>query len=236
MVLARKYLFDDLDFDVEEQRRLEAIEAAKNPPEPPAPTFSEEDVAVARATAFAQGRAAGFADAANDQSAVIMAVVQSLQAHIVTLLQAEQQRELLFNEAALQLTAAMLRRLFPETAAVNGLAEIHAVIAATLRERSDDARLVIRVADSALDSVQAQIDALAADAGYPGKLVLLAEAEFGPSDVRIEWANGGAERNAAVILAQIEHAIEQARQLNAQPPAEELSVPHANIEASVEQE
>jgi flagellar assembly protein FliH len=221
LVLARKYLFDDLDFDLEEQRRLEAVEAAKLPQEPPAPTFTEEELAAARQVAFAQGRAAGLADAVNDQSAIVLGVVQGLQADIAHLMQAEQQRQLAFNEAALHLAGAMLRQLFPEMAAVNGLTEINAVIAAALRERSDDPRLVIRVADSALDHVQSQIDALAADAGYAGKLVLLAEAEFGPSDVRIEWAQGGVERNAAAILAQIDTAIEQAQQLNTQPIGED---------------
>lgn len=221
MVLARKYLFDDLDFDLEEQRRLEAMEAAKLPQEPPAPTFSEEELAAARQVAFAQGRAAGLADAVNDQSAIVLGIVQGLQGDIANLMQAELQRQLAFNEAALNLAGAMLRQVFPEMAAVNGLAEIYGVIATALRERSEDPRLVIRVADAVLDEVQAQIDALAADAGYAGKLVLLAEAEFGPSDVRIEWAHGGVERNAAAILAQIETALEQARQLNAQPLAED---------------
>lgn len=217
MVLARKYLFDDLDFDLEEQRRLEEIERAKLPVEPPPPTFSEEELAAARNTAFTQGRAAGYADAVNDHTAVIMGVVQALQADIAGLMQAEQQRQLAYNEAAIEIAGAMLRRLFPELASVNGLAEIQAVIATTLRERSEDPRLVIRVADGVLDIVQEQIDALAADAGFAGKLVLLAEAQFGPSDVRIEWAQGGAERNAQAILEQLEKALGQARELNALP-------------------
>lgn len=221
MVLARKYLFDDLDFDLEEQRRLEEIERAKLPAEPPPPTFSEEELAVARNTAFTQGRAAGYADAVNDHTAIIMGVVQALQGDIANLMQAEHARTLAFTESSIEIAGAMLRRLFPELAAVNGLGEIQAIIATTLRERTDDPRLVIRVADSVLDIVQQQIDALAADAGYAGKLVLLAEPGFGPSDVRIEWAHGGTERNAGAILLQIEAALQQARELNALPPTQD---------------
>lgn len=216
MVLARKYLFDDLDFDLEEQRRLEELEAAKRPEEPPPPTFSEEELAAARAVAFAQGRAAGLADAVEDQTAVVLRTVQALQGEIALLMQSEQQRSLAFTEAALELSMAMLKQMFPHAASAHGLNEITAVIGTAMRERIDDPRLVIRVADSVLDQVQAEIDRLAADAGYAGKLVLLAEPNFAASDVRVEWANGGTERDSAAILAHIEHAVSQAGALNAQ--------------------
>ncbi len=73
----------------------------------------------------------------------------------------------------------------------------------------DEPRLVIRLHPEHLDALQAQMDELKGQSGYSGDVILLAEHDLAPSDCRIEWADGGAERNTQNILSEIDAAVER---------------------------
>ena len=49
-----------------------------------------------------------------------------------------------------------------------------------------------------------EASAEALERGFAGKLILIAEDNLGPSDCRVEWADGGAERLYERLFAQIE--------------------------------
>ena len=71
---------------------------------------------------------------------------------------------------------------------------------------------------------QGHIAPLAASTGFPGKLVILGDESLAGSDCRVEWADGGAERDTARTWQEIEAAVALAcaRIENpepAQPPA-----------------
>ena len=50
---------------------------------------------------------------------------------------------------------------------------------------------------------------MANDAGFSGRVVVVAEARIGPADARIEWADGGVERNTEQVWQEIEAIIER---------------------------
>jgi flagellar assembly protein FliH len=45
--------------------------------------------------------------------------------------------------------------------------------------------------------------------GYAGRIVVVTDAGLLATDARIEWANGGVERNVADVWKEIEDAIER---------------------------
>ena len=51
---------------------------------------------------------------------------------------------------------------------------------------------------------------LAASLGFPGKLIILVDDELGQSDCRVEWADGGAERDTARTWREIEATLDRA--------------------------
>lgn len=69
---------------------------------------------------------------------------------------------------------------------------------------------MVRVPDALFDEAKERIDASAAAAGYAGKVVVLADPALGPEDARVEWADGGAERDMTRFWAEIDEAAKRA--------------------------
>lgn len=208
-----KFLFDT-SFDVEDApapAAAEAVTAAPPPPPaPPEPSFDAADLAAARQEGHAEGFAAGEATAlasVDKAAADTLAVLgRSLATFAGELADDHAARARLMLETSL----AALRRLMPELARRGGLGEIEGLLQQTLAELRDESRIVVRLNDQMLDGLRGRLDAVAQQAGFEGRLVLLADEEIAPGDCRIEWADGGVERLAKRVWDDIEAAVGRA--------------------------
>jgi flagellar assembly protein FliH len=205
-----KFLFDT-SFDAERTAKAKAAAAAQAvAEEPPVPTFSEAELAAARQAAFADGKAAGTAEAEGCHAARLAAALEALPPQLAQIAEdvataaAERQRDSL--EAAL----VVVRKLFPQLAREHGLEEAHAVIQQCLERLRDEPRVVIRCADADLDALRARAENGAARGGFEGKLVFLADERLVSGDLRVEWADGGAERQQAALWQEIDAVIARA--------------------------
>jgi flagellar assembly protein FliH len=204
MTTTQKFLFDTSFDPPDEASRPTPTPVPRQPPEP---TFSRVELEAARAAAIAEGRAAAFAEAAADTEQRVATALGLIAADIRQLsangaaLALDTQRE------ALALLRTILRKLAPALFRRDPLTEIETLVAEVLRDAIDEPRLVIRVADDLFDSMQARLAPLADAAGFAGKLVLLADNAMLPGDCRVEWADGGAERNTRRLLADIDTAL-----------------------------
>ena len=68
-------------------------------------------------------------------------------------------------------------------------------------------RLVAYVHSARLDALQERLAQLSASSGFEGRVVLIGDDEMGQSDCRVEWADGGVEREAGRIWRAIEEAL-----------------------------
>src|SRR3546814_12442230 len=100
-----------------------------------------------------------------------------------------------------------LSTLFPQLARSHGLDELHAVVEQCLERLRDEPRVVIRCADADLDALQTRAEQAAARSGFEGKLVFLADERLKTGDLRVEWADGGAERNQKALWQEIDAVI-----------------------------
>ena len=127
---------------------------------------------------------------------------------IITLLEklvlAEDRREIAQMMNTVMLTARVTHKLLPQFADRFSLGEIERVIVEAIEARRDEPRIAITVPTAHLETLRGQIDGLAIEKGYAGKVILLADDHLSPSDVRVEWADGGAERMYERLYAQIE--------------------------------
>ena len=205
-----KYLFDT-SFDPASVRRAAEAQAAAEAEveEPPPPTFSEEELAEAKGAAFAEGMAAGEAKAEEgiarrtaDQLVALTAKLEAL---------AEDLAKRLDDNGQQSALAAMtvVRKLFPRLSKNEGLAEIHAVVEDCLERLREEPRMVVRAADQDLDALKETIEGSVRRSGFNGKLVFLADDRLAPGDVRVEWADGGAERDQAGLWQEIDAIIER---------------------------
>jgi flagellar assembly protein FliH len=203
MASVEKFLFD-IAFDDELQK---AAGAAHDPNR--RRSFSADDLAGAKDQGFAAGRTAGLEEAARstDQavSEALAVIAKRLEELLAQLAQTGEERE----GQAIETAVLLLAKLFPELARRNALGEVVALITQCLEELREEPRVVIRTADALLDPLRDRLDSLTAGAAYDGKVVLLADEALAPSDVRVEWADGGAERDTGRLWAEIDQVLER---------------------------
>ncbi|HYD18988.1 MAG TPA: hypothetical protein VEF76_10960, partial [Patescibacteria group bacterium] len=127
---------------------------------------------------------------------------------IITLLErlilAEDKREIQKMMDTVRLTARVTHKLLPRFAERYSMDEIERVITEAIEARRDEPRIAITVPTQHMEALKSGIDALAAKQGFGGKVILLSDDARSPSDVRVEWADGGAERLYERLYAQIE--------------------------------
>ena len=232
--MAEKFLFStffedprvqvpEAEPDGVEATLVEEFEAAAPPP-PPTPTFSEEELEAARSAAFEDGRNEGRHEALQSEEHHLQESLHKLNLGIEglqeslhklnlgiegLLSQADNQQSMALN-TAMKLAAVLVKKLFPSLARREGLAEIENVIADCMVRLNEEPRLVVRVCEERLDQVRDRCKDLANLKHFEGRLIFIAEEAFGPADVLVEWADGGAERHLARQWQEVETILSRA--------------------------
>jgi flagellar assembly protein FliH len=106
-----------------------------------------------------------------------------------------------------QLALAIVKKILPTFTARAGLQEVEELLSSTIREMAREPRLVVRVHEAEFDAVNERVQAIALQRAYSGKAIVLADAEVAAGDCRIEWADGGIERNAQSTMDSVEQTL-----------------------------
>jgi flagellar assembly protein FliH len=204
MAAISKFLFDT-DFDAG------GDPLAARPASPRADTrrYTGAEVEAAKASAHAEGVAAGRAMAEQEIGRKIAEVLSAVGTQLgAVMAEAAKTHESRTREAV---TAAseIVRKLLPALGKREAMAEIEALITDCLARLHDEPRLVVRVSDELLDEVRQRIDQLSGAAAFSGRVILLADNALKPGDARIEWADGGADRDTGALWREIEGAIQR---------------------------
>lgn len=97
---------------------------------------------------------------------------------------------------AVEVAAAVGRKLAPELMAREPFAEIAALATDCFKQLVSAPHIVVRVNDSMLEVARQRLEDTARMRGFEGRLVVLAEPEIARGDCRIEWADGGVTRDS----------------------------------------
>jgi len=176
----------------------------------PVKTFSEAELSRAREDGYTAGKQAAEQAAAQAVERHVAQVLATLAQKFAELGKAQAEAVERRSREAVHAALSVIRKLFPKLAQTHGLAEIEAVVAECLGQLREEPRVVIRVADPLLDAVQERVTAMAAQVGFEGKIVLLAQSDLQAGDVRVEWADGGAERDSTLLWREIDAIVERA--------------------------
>lgn len=216
----RKFMFDN-QFDAPPPPPPPEPEPAlvdEPPPPPPPPTFSEEELAKARDTAYQDGLAEGMrqgrSEALQGQGHLLNQMMGRMEGQLSELIKNQLASFAEAQDRTVQVALTIARKVVPSYAKHHGLGEVEALVRQCLAELSREPRLVVRTHDSLLDAVTTKVQALAALEGYQGQLVFLADERMGPGDCRVEWADGGLERDEARLWSEIDRVVGQAVQSN----------------------
>ena len=108
---------------------------------------------------------------------------------------------------AVEVAVAVARKLCADLVAAEPLGEIVALVKDCFSHLVATPHLVVRINDALYDSARENIERLARQNGFEGRLVILAEPEIATGDCRIEWADGGVVLERAAIAAKIDEMV-----------------------------
>jgi flagellar assembly protein FliH len=214
MVKMQKYLFDT-DFGMPRIAQVEMGYSEEviddqpevEPPPPPPPTFSEEELALARDQAFEAGRQAGLQESAATLQQMTGMALASCAHHLQALGTAQRAANEALERDAIAIALAVLRKLQPEFSRRFGLAEIEAALAEALVTVDRVARVSIKVHPDLVAAIKEKSEAMVLEAGFEGKLIVTGDAAMAAGDCRVEWGDGGVERDVARSWAEIEQTV-----------------------------
>lgn len=196
MAAARKFLFE--------------TEFGDRKPEPvPSIPLAEHEAALVLAEARgaergrAEATAAGIAEAERRVEQGLARIEQGLARLAAALPRIEARLE----AEAVDVAVAVARKLAAELVAREPVGAIGTLVASCLGELRGVPHVVVRVHDSLLDSAKARIDSIAAETGFSGRVVMIAEPDIAPGDARIEWADGGLVRDTASAADKIDELV-----------------------------
>ncbi len=216
---AKPFVFE-LSFDAESmaerrrQKQAERDRAAAEEAEAAAvvepPSFSEDELADARAKAYEEGRAAGLADAEQAREAGLTAMLETIAAQIAGL---HVHQDVANEKLAADLTEfgrTVMSKLLPHYVEKHGPDEVTAVLSDGFARLVQEDRIIITVAQEMHDMLEPRIEAMAAKSGYDGRLKLVSDPDMGPADVVVSWGDGRLERLTDETWREIDAALESA--------------------------
>jgi flagellar assembly protein FliH len=166
-----------------------------------------KQVADAEARGFRAGQDAGRKDATVENGRKLAqaqdAIARSLAAVVQQLTSAEARME----TEAVDVAIAVARKLCSSLIAAEPLAETMALVGDCFRHLTSTPHLVVRINDKLYDAAHKDIERLAKQCGFDGRLVILAEPDIASGDCRIEWADGGVVLDRAATEAKIDELV-----------------------------
>jgi flagellar assembly protein FliH len=108
---------------------------------------------------------------------------------------------------AVEVAVAVAKKLAPALIAHEPFAEIAALASGCFRQMVTSPHIAVRVNDALYETARQMLEPIARACGFEGRLVVLAEPDIAPGDCRIEWADGGIDRDSAKAEAAIAEAV-----------------------------
>ncbi len=207
MTAARKFIFETNfdDFQAPEPKPEEIVEEAE-PVQEEAPTYSEDELNAAREEALVAGRKEGANEAADASEREIAAALAAIEGGLSELFRMQEEANDSMLKNAISVAATVARKLFPDLNRKNALGEVENLVVTTMEKVMDEPKVTVNVAEELRPGLEQRIDSLIK--GCEGKLMVRGDADMALGDCKIEWNEGGAERNTDAMWKEIDLIIE----------------------------
>lgn len=177
---------------------------------PPAPRqkqhFTRADMEALTAEAFQAGKS-GAEAAATERLAsatlVLSAAIDRAAAQMDTVIAQH-------REQSVALAFEIGRVAAGAWAAHTAMLAVESAIKDAMHSQHGEPRLIVRVQPDIASALADRLESLAQANGFQGRTLLAAEPAFGPGQCRIEWSDGGLERDPMAAIEAAERAVAQA--------------------------
>jgi flagellar assembly protein FliH len=196
MAAPAKFLFDT-DFAAPDKTRERAATAAE----------IAEKIANAEARAYRAGYEAAQREAKAESDRRSALALEEIGIAIKAIASRFSGIEARMETEAVDVAVAVARKLCNELVSREPLGEITALVSDCFSHLVATPHLVVRINDQLYDAARADIERQAAQGGFEGRLVILAEPGIATGDCRIEWADGGVVLERAAVEAKISELV-----------------------------
>ena len=196
MAAPAKFLFD-MDFSAPDKTRERPATA----------TEIAQKIATAEARAYRDGHEAGQREAKAESDRRTALALEEIGIGIKGIAARFSGIETRMETEAVDVAVAVARKLCSELVAREPLGEITGLVRDCFAQLVSTPHLVVRINDSLYETAREQIEKLAKQSGFQGRLVILAEPEIDSGDCKIEWADGGVVLERAAIDAKINELV-----------------------------
>jgi flagellar assembly protein FliH len=193
----KKFMFDLRRFDEPEVEEVEDLP----------PTFSEEELAAARAQGYEEGKIEGHRLAVASREQLTANTLRSISESFTLLFVAEDDREKEYEEESVRLTQQILKKLFPVLNARFGHDEVQNVVLKVLQSRGKQSTITIEVSPEDAPGIEETLASNWSDPEAAPRYRVLASADIRPGQCRLGWEDGGAVRDASALAARINQAL-----------------------------
>ena len=194
MAAPAKFLFD-MDFS-DKARERQAT-----------PSEIVQKIASAEARAYRDGYEAGQREAKAESDRRIALALEEIGIAIKGIAARFSGIEGRMETEAVDVAVAVARKLCSALIAAEPLGEVTGLVGDCFSQLVSTPHLVIRINDALYEVTREQIERLAKQSGFEGRLVILAAPEIETGDCKIEWADGGVVLERAAIEARIEELV-----------------------------
>ncbi len=188
-----KFLFDE-DFATGAKPTITVVEA-------------ERRRADAESQAYRKGFAAGEVKAQGEATQRVAGALAVIADGLDQLNRALAGIEARLETEAVDVAVAVASKLAPELIAREPFAEISALATDCFRQIVTTPHIVVRVSADIHEMAKEKLEEIAASRGFEGRLLILADAELAAGDCRIEWSEGGINRDREATLNTINEAV-----------------------------
>lgn len=164
-------------------------------------------LAEARRAGHAEGVAAGEQTVNANAARQLAAAAEALGDRVAAMAAAVDDVRKTTLAEAVDLAAAVAKKLAAGLVAQQPTVEIEALIAECLTSLDGVPHLVIRCHPDLADSVREIAGGRVHASGFAGRLVVMGEPDIALGDCRLEWVDGGLVRDGAALAAEIDRRI-----------------------------
>ena len=213
MATLKTFLFD-YDFDdvqlmeniIQEETGKENEVNITDQPEPEIilPTFSEDELNVAREEGFNAGKESGMTETLASIENSISQTLSTIVDEILDLSRKQSEYNEHIKIETISLLNCVNRKLFPLMNEQLNLDEAIQFSQRVLPELLTEPRITIRVHEDISETLKNRIEVFLKDKSYGGELIINGDVSISAGNCQIEWSSGSAERNSELLMSDIE--------------------------------
>lgn len=184
-------------------------EKEKEPEKPKEPSYSQSELDAAVKSAEERGYEKGFNAATTEMQKAKASVLEEVNNRLMALLSGEDENKREAEASALKFAVELVRKLLPNLEAGVAKQEVEAFLSDNFSKFRGEKNLSFSFHPDMAAEIAPQLSKLAEKNDFEGKISVHKDINLNLSDCRVEWRNGGVERNMEEVLEKVENILKQ---------------------------